>query len=98
MLNFLGDNCSNIGIAFDFTSVNPQTFNVIRQTYEALETIYESALEEVLRKRINNKHKRIDRAIAASLNLEETFGDDEEEPVAKKSKAFKNYVDKLQND
>ena len=91
------ENCDNIGIAFDFTSISPKTFNVIRKTFPALEAIFETEMEEVLRKRINFKYKRIDKAIEASLNLEESFADESDEPQAKKSKTFKDYAKDIQN-
>ena len=63
-------------IAFDFTSVAPNTIDVIRQTYPAMKVLYKEAIEDVLKKKYIFSYKKIDEAIEASLNMEETFDDD----------------------
>ena len=76
----------NVGIAFDFTTVAPNTIDVIRQTYPALKVLYKEAIEDVLKKKYLFSFKKIDQAIEASLHMEETF-DDEPEKVLEKSAA-----------
>ena len=90
------EHCQTVGIAFDFTSVNPRTLNVIRRTFPAFEVIFEEALREVLRKKDHFKYKRFDKAVEASLNMEESFADEadeNDEPKMKKAKKqFSKYA------
>ena len=79
----------NVGIAFDFTTVAPNTIDVIRQTYPALKIFFKEALEDILNRKDVFKFKRIDQAIEASLNMEETYGDDGEEIDGNKHKRAK---------
>ena len=79
----------NVGIAFDFTTVAPNTLDVIRQTYPALKVLFQEAIEDVVKKKSFFKFKRIDQAIEASLNIEKTFGDEPAEIDGNKPKRAK---------
>lgn len=89
-----GEPLENVGIAFDMTSVCPQTFKVIRQTYPVLKAVFKDALEEVYSRSDNIRGKRFDQAIAASLNIDgdEIF----DEPERKKIKKFSDFAIKAQ--
>ncbi len=78
------EKAEKVGVAFDFTRVNPRTFRLIRETYPALRIIHKDAIDEVEEnqdKAFQSKNKK---------NLEdfgdETFEDNDEQPNVKKLK------------
>ena len=61
----------------------------IRKTYPALKILFKEAIDDVMKKKSFFKFKRIDQAIEASLNIEETFGDEPAEIDRNKPKRAK---------
>ena len=80
----------NVGVAFDFLSVNPKTIKAIHKTYPALKLVYKEAMDLVYKRSDPVFNKRIDEAVAASLKMVDD--NDEKDRGQKRKKSFAEYT------